>query len=427
MESSLETTSLSLKRLTLLPDLFWGINKTAAMAQIASHPCSAPVLGQFACALEEHDRICLIRDRLGLNKLFYHVDPESGSVTIGHYLHEVADATGDYNRVMSVPAGHYLTIDRKSAQTNLVNYWDLGNIEPDHEFDLDRFQAEVDRRLCELFQDLDRQFSDTHFVVCLSGGLDSSIIATYAKRFLTHVTAASFSYENLSDDFLSAEAIACNIDLPFLPIVEQRVLDRDVLDDILRFGQDWRDFNVHCAWVNYHIARYLSGTLTGKRVIVLTGDLMNEYVADYTAEQFDNTTYYRLPRVSRDRLRRFLIRGLDAGDRELGIFRKFGFTTVQPYSVLAESYLGVPAELLRSDNCKALLNLPLIADAGLDDLLVRKKTRAQVGGSDGGTLGLFHESGIGQAELDRRWVEIFLPTAREAELTPMILSGRYRD
>jgi hypothetical protein len=132
-----------------------------------------------------------------------------------------------------------------------------------------------------------------------------------------------------------------------------------------------------------------------------------------------------LPKVSRGRLRRFFVYGLDAGDREMGIFHHWDFTLVQPFSVLAEDYLTVPPELLDSDEVKRELNLPLVDDRAIAHLLA-KKTRAQIGSSDGGTLGLFHAAGISQHDLERRWQELLLPHAREPSLQPVIVSGRYR-
>ena len=119
---------------------------------------------------------------------------------MGHYLFEVAEVTRDYNGVRSVPAGHYLEIDRETLERRLVCYSDLSRVQPAADFDLERFQERVHALLTRLFVALDsRAGPDTRFHVCLSGGLDSTVIAAYAGRHLRNVTAVSFSYERLSD------------------------------------------------------------------------------------------------------------------------------------------------------------------------------------------------------------------------------------
>ena len=421
---------MRIERLTLLPNLIWEGTESDTCAKVLSARAAGPVFGQFALLHEDDDHCYLIRDRLGLNKLFYHLDPDSKTLTVGHYLFEVARSTGDYNGVRSVPAGHYLVIDRKTLAHRLVNYWDLSRVPTAVDFDLEHFQQRVDVLLTRVFVALKRRAgAGTRFCVCLSGGLDSTVIATYASRYLPNVTAVSFSYERLSDDFRAAERIAGGLGLPFLPVVTQRRFEEGLLDDVLRFGQDWRDFNVHCAWVNDHIAGHLRKSGLAEDVVVLTGDLMNELVADYSPVEFDGTVYYRQPRIPRDKLRRFLVYGLDSSDRETGIFHHHGLTVVQPYSLVAEEYLAVPPEVLAMDRWKERLNGSLLSRLDrreIGDHVLKSKLRAQVGSSDGGTLGLFHEAGITQQKLEERWQAVFAPTAREDRLDPVIVGGRYR-
>jgi asparagine synthetase B (glutamine-hydrolysing) len=419
-----------IQRLTLLPNLIWEGTESGACGEVLAGSAGGPVFGQYALLHQDQDHYYLIRDRLGLNKLFYHLDPDSKTLTVGHYLFEVARATGDYNGVRSVPAGHYLVVDRETLARRLVSYWDLSRVETAADFDLEGFQHRVDALLTRLFVALDRRAGpDARFYVCLSGGLDSTVIAAYAGRYLRNVTAVSFSYERLSDDFRAAERIAGGLGLPFLPVVARRRFEEGLLDDVLRFGQDWRDFNVHCAWVNAHIAGHLreSGPVGG--AMVLTGDLMNELVADYTPVEFGGAVYYPQPRIPREKLRRFLVYGLDSSDRETGIFHHHGLTVVQPYSLVAEEYLSVPPEILAMERWKERLNGALLSRLDrreIGDLVLKSKLRAQVGSSDGGTLGLFHEAGITQQKLEERWQALFAPTAREDRLEPVIVGGRYR-
>ena len=391
----------------------------------------APIFGQFSILHTDPHYVWLIRDRLGINKLFYVLDHARHHLTVGNSIFEVSSVTHDFNRVMSVPPGHFLRIDRHNLATELVSYYDLSGTTTSspEEFSLPDFHLRVSRRLEEYFSCLAENHPEATFTVCLSGGLDSTVVATYAKRFLKNVFATTFSYAvngKESDDFVAARSIADALKLDFHPIVRERVLDQGRLDTILRHCQDWRDFNVHCAWLNDQVGEALRVRQPAGALMVLTGDLMNEYVADYTPVTYRDAVYYPQPRISRERLRRFFIYGLDTSDREVGIFHRHGITTIQPYSILAEEYLQVPATIIEQPQCKERLNLPLIGNPEVESLVGRAKTRAQVGGKEGGVLGLFHDSGVTQAALKERWEQLFAPFCREGKPREVIVSGRYR-
>ena len=99
-----------------------------------------------------------------------------------------------------------------------------------------------------------------------------------------------------------------------------------LLDDVLVYGQDYRDFNVHCGLVNATIGKAIQAMHPeGPRPVVLSGDVMNELLADYTPVQFQGLEYFGLPLLDRGRIRRFLVGGLDSGDREVGILARFGW------------------------------------------------------------------------------------------------------
>src|SRR5260370_29278826 len=104
---------------------------------------------------------------------------------------------------------------------------------------------------------------------------------------------------------------------------------------------------------------------------------MNEYVCDYNEEQVGNAIYYKIPRIPLDKRRRYFVRGLDAGDREIGVFWAYGLTVCQPFAVLAERYMRLPGSMLAQPNLKWILNGPLLAPQ-VERHVNRAKTRAQV-------------------------------------------------
>ena len=279
------------------------------------------------------------------------------------------------------------------------------------------------------------------FVVCLSGGSDSSIIAGFAAKYLPGAVCCSFSFRpanagpyvasNLdqldaaSDDFRAASRVAQYLGLPFLPVFRPSEAVRDALPLAVGLCQDWRDFNVHCAVVNLFLAQDIRARFPDDDVVVLTGDLMNEYMCDYREEIVDGHVYYRQPRVDIGRRRDFFVMGLDAGDREIGVFGAYRLTLYQAFALLSDLYMAIPASELERANFKHWLNDPLLPD-GLPDLISRQKTRAQVGGRDMGVLGVCHRLGVTPAQLQTWWKDAVAPAADLRDVLDLIQVGKYR-
>ena len=395
--------------------------------------------GHYAYAQASHESVLLARDPLGCNKLFYGFkDPEELVVT--NRILRALELGVPLQGLASCPAGHILRMTED--ELCVEHKYDLSRIKSDDDFSLDDFQTRIQRKLVEAFKAVSSAYSGYRFVVCLSGGLDSSIVATMALKHLAAPIAVSFTYlddadvskvrngstpgelESASDDFRCAEVVADALSMPLHPVIRTRQSVGEVVATTVRLAQDWRDFNVHCAIVNLFLAQDIRAMFPNENVVVLTGDLMNEFVCDYQEEVVESTTYYRLPRVDLEQRRKYLVKGLDAGDREIGVFSEFGLTVCQPFAALAEDYMRVPASFLESSNSKLLLN-GFLLPPNVISMVNLTKTRAQVGGKDKGTLGICHRLGIDQQMLYEIWKSHF-PAADADACGELIQLGRYR-
>jgi hypothetical protein len=137
-------------------------------------------------------------------------------------------------------------------------------------------------------------------------------------------------------------------------------------------------------------------------------------------------TFYALPRLSPGRLRRFLVQGLDAGDREVGIFARFGLETIQPYALCAEAYAALPGALVGHGDAKQRLVRAAFGDRIPSYVYDRPKVRAQVASASqvGGTLSALVDRGIDAAYLRRRFAELL--GAHVDEVDGLIRAGFYR-
>src|SRR5262249_35733578 len=242
--------------------------------------------------------------------------------------------------------------------------------------------------------------------------------------WLTRDCAVS-ELSSLSEDFKAARRVADVLGIPLIPVLRPAECVLSSLAPAILLCQDFRDFNVHCAIVNLFIAETIRARFADEDVIVLTGDLMNEYVCDYQEERIEDTVYYRQPRVPPAARRRFLLRGLDAGDREIGVFNAFDLKVCQPYAALARLYLQLPADLLADPDIKRRLNAPLLRPE-LRTRVAAPKRRAQIGGPRGGTVGLLHRHRIGSEVLRKLWADMLPLSLRGNDPWDVIQVGRYR-
>ena len=395
--------------------------------------------GSYSFSWHENESMFFVRDPLGINKLFLGKNRD-GDIVVANRIKSLLDRGVHLNHAISCPAGHVVELT-KDNQIKLSGV-PVSDVQVDENFNLDHFKLNIKNKLENYFDHIAERWHDAIFVVCLSGGLDSSIIASIAKNKLKNVFAASFSFADdetilssdiikhssehpLSDDFYAASAIAETLDIPLIPVLRHKSNLSSAVSPAVHLGQDWRDFNVHCSVVNLFLAQDIRAHFPDSKVVVLTGDLMNEYVCDYHEEVINGTTYYPQPKIDLVKRRRFFMRGLDAGDREVGIFNAYGLTLAQAYSSVAEDYASVPKNLLEQPDAKMSLNGHLLPQ-NLLDKVGKAKVRAQVGGKDGGVLGAFHRLNLNESKLFSIWKAQFPQNMIADDPSDFIQFGRYR-
>jgi asparagine synthetase B (glutamine-hydrolysing) len=398
-------------------------------AEIASASPFESVRGHFALHQAEGERHLFARDPLGVDKLFFTLDRDGG-VDVSNFLFDLIARGHSVDHIWSVPSGHWMELDADQEVLRLERYAHLFDGPADAEPHA-RVRAALDATFARL-RDATRGRS---LYVTLSGGLDSTTIATLARAHLGDFTAVTFKVDDGAargqekDDLYYASLVAEELGVPLLTVEVDAERLADYLDVALVYGQDWRDFNVHCALVNAALGEAIQARSTADdahRPLVLTGDTMNELVADYSPVSYRGRTYYDLPDLPMDRVRRILVGGLDAGDREVGVFAHYGVDAIQPYALCAEAYTSLPAEWLSDPTVKQDLVRRVMGDMIPTPIYERPKVRAQVASSEevGGTLAALVDRGIDQPRLTERFAE--LAGATTTQLGRLIRGGFYR-
>lgn len=259
----------------------------AATSEITADT-AALLAGRFATAYREGDRVVLARDRLGLNKLFVAHHPVRG-VVAANYLRDLIRTGIAFRDIHAVPAGAVVTVDPRRRTASTHHYYILpatsgGTGRPQREI-----LAEIDATLRRGMERLAADHTGAPVAICLSGGADSALIALHAKRCFPRATAYTYTYTSdgagLSQDAAAAQHVAQHLGLDhrLVPADTEAILA--ALQPALLHGQDWRDFNVHAAVVNTLLAAAIAAehqTVRGPAPLVLTGDLMNEVLGDYS-------------------------------------------------------------------------------------------------------------------------------------------------
>ncbi|HJK94112.1 MAG TPA: asparagine synthase-related protein [Polyangiaceae bacterium LLY-WYZ-15_(1-7)] len=364
----------------------------------------ASLWGHFAVHLEEGGKHLLGRDRLGVQKLFF-ARTEDGGVDTDRLLQRLL-ARQPAERVFSAPSGDLLVLEGERTEKRAA---------PPLAFAREGTWADAVPALRAAWETtlgrLAEAFAGRPVYVTLSGGLDSSTVAALAAEHFPDLRALTFRLDGPDegpvregDDLHAARRVAAHLGLPLREVSVDGDAVLALLGEALVHGQDWRDFNVHCALVNAALAQ----ALEGEGAAVLTGDGANELLADYTAVELEGRTYYELPRLPRSVVRRFLVRGLDAGDREVGVFARWGTAVAQPYLLAAEAYAMLPDAFVDDREAKAELARALVRGRLPELVFTRPKVRAQCGreGEPGGTLALAARAGIDQEALLERFARL---------------------
>jgi asparagine synthase (glutamine-hydrolysing) len=293
--------------------------------------------GMFAFALwdQRRQRLWLVRDRLGVKPLFYALGPSG--VTFGSEVKAVLDNPSvdralDYEALAYYLALNYLpapfTLFKQIRQlepgqqllagadgaVQLSNYWDL-------KFDNDpapKSEAAWRDELDALMDDSVRirLRSDVPFGLFLSGGVDSSGVASWMSRHLdTPVQAftASFredSYNELRYARLAATATGARL--------HEHLIDADAALLLPKIVAHAEEPSADSSMVAvYHLARFARQHVT----MVLSGDGADDMLAGYETHQayYAQRAYHALPRLLRQGVIRPIVESLPASYEKVSV------------------------------------------------------------------------------------------------------------
>ncbi len=350
-------------------------------------------LGIFSEIKKKKNIYKCYRDPLGIKKIFYGISKSKKKKLIfsNNFLKLVKSCKK--NTIKSVKPGTYQEIDGQGNSIKTINF---------NKEQLPKFQnlsPKIKKRLLEFLKYVKKVSKSNTCIVCLSGGLDSTIIAYYSKRiFKKVITVTAYCAENKKNfEVKAAQKISNYLKLNNIQIPIYKKNIKDNLIKILEACQDWRDYNVHCSALNFIIGK----NLASKKLFfpLFTGDFMNEIFADYRTEKFNNKIVYNVPQLDFFYKRRFFISALETSDRETGVFGYHNISAYQPYAVIYDLYNCIPKKIMKKPKSKYIVNGKLIPKKLLN-LVLKSKNRAQIGDKSGGLIKYFFDLGLDQKKIE---------------------------
>jgi len=266
------------------------------------HESLKKLIGMFAFAIFDHidQTLTLVRDAFGIKPLFYRNNgnsiyfaselptlikliPEKLNINLqrsyDYLVHNNYDSNSDtfFQEINHLLPAHFITFDLKNvSKFNPVCWW-KPNIITNQNLSFE----EAARKLRTLFLDSVKLHlrSDVPLGVALSGGIDSSAVASVVRYLEPNIPLNTFSYI-ASDSSISEEKWIdlINVKLnakPYKIVIESKEIENDLDNLILKQGEPFGGTSIYA-----HYRLFKSIKKTGIKVI-LDGQGADEILAGY--------------------------------------------------------------------------------------------------------------------------------------------------
>uniref|UniRef100_A0A7E4UP90 Asparagine synthetase [glutamine-hydrolyzing] n=1 Tax=Panagrellus redivivus TaxID=6233 RepID=A0A7E4UP90_PANRE len=279
---------MALKALTGIPetDLENGASDCAAIIHAfkafngnLKKACAA-LDGVFAFAMADDQFLYIGRDPIGVRPLFYGYTP-TGSLVFGS---EVKCIEKLCDRLEYFPPGSCAQIPLAGfaslTELPIQQYYAVPSI-PDNSVTLYSAQTAVREILLQAVEK--RLMGNRHFGFMLSGGLDSSIIASIASKLLKEKPIAfSVGFED-SPDLENARRVAEYLDIPHKVLVITPEECLNVIPEVIYALETFDPLIIRCGIAHYLLCRHIAATSDVK--VLLSGEGADELFGSYAYMQ----------------------------------------------------------------------------------------------------------------------------------------------
>ncbi len=266
------------------------------------HGLSTPLLldGMFAFAVCEGDRLVLARDRIGIKPLYYGGQTGENGFSTMYFASELKALTPLTENIKEFPPGTLY-----DSSSGFHTYYEVPARVP-IELDLALHTRQVRTTIEAAVKK--RLLSDVPLGAFLSGGLDSSIIAAVAKKYMPELHTFSVGSEG-SRDLEAARRVARHIGSTHHEYIYNAVEVVEKLPEIIYHLESFDQDLVRSAIPTWFCARLAAENVK----VILTGEGADELFAGYTYHKdiTDNNALHNELRRSVTRLHNINLQRVD--------------------------------------------------------------------------------------------------------------------
>ncbi|WFB65782.1 asparagine synthase (glutamine-hydrolyzing) [Chryseobacterium sp. WX] len=222
--------------------------------------------GMFAVCIVDliSQKLILARDRVGMKPLFYHHSKEGmiwGSEIKALLKNQLVKAEINWNgvytnflfqttlapqtcfqNIFSLEPASFMTIDLKNQKITTEKFWRLPSQSEKNISD-----EEAVKRIDELLSESisEQLYADVPVAVMMSGGIDSTLIASKSKSFNAHVNTYTISYPFSEEEVHNASLAARHFGIPheIKKVNDDEELE-DLKENIQHFEEPYSSFEV---------------------------------------------------------------------------------------------------------------------------------------------------------------------------------------
>lgn len=338
--------------------------------------------GMFAFAISQDGNLTLARDPLGIKPLY--VGEKGGALVFGSEIKAMLIACDE---VREFPPGHVFT-----SEAGLKRYYELSRAS-ESVSKLDRAKRSVRRRLEEAVQK--RLLADVPVGVFLSGGLDSSLIAAFARAHKDPLDSFAVGTVD-SEDLPRARHVAEYLGTRHHERIYTLEEALAILPEVIYYLESF-----DCALVRSAIPNYLLAKLAREHVkVALSGEGADElfagysYLKDIQPHALEDELLYITRALHNTNLQR-----CDRMSMAHGLEVRVPFLDIDLVSCAFEMDMGLK---LRGDEQTEKWILRQVAQGLLPDEIVwRKKAKFAIGSGLSDSLGRYAENEISDEEFAR--------------------------
>jgi asparagine synthase (glutamine-hydrolysing) len=247
------------------------------------------IKGEFSFLLFEFNdineltQLIVGRDAIGIRPLYYSEPKNCDEPMI--FSSEIKACNSFQGEIKEFPPGNILFFNFKSKNEVPYNFFKFNNIYNQTNNILNDYELLFNIKNCVINSISRRLDSDQPIAFLLSGGVDSSLVASIASRLLDKEIKTYCCGMNQGSDLKYAKMVADYIDSEHTEVIFTEEEGLSVIDDVIYTTETWDTTTIRASVGQYLVSKYISQNTDAKVLFVGEGpdEVCSSYLFNYYA------------------------------------------------------------------------------------------------------------------------------------------------